>query len=398
MLSKSKIVAMEKKYLLQNYSRADFVPVHGHGSFLFDADNKRYLDFVAGLAVNALGHHHHALLKAINDQASRFVHITNLYHYESHVRVAELLVKHSFADRVFFCNSGTEAVEAAIKFSRRYAFSRGQEERNRIVSFFNAFHGRTYGALAATPNKNYQRGFGPFPSAFKYVNVGDIKALKEVIDSRTAAVIIEPVQGESGVRPIPAGFLKELRVLCSARGVLLIFDEIQCGLGRTGRLWAYQHTDVTPDIMTLAKPLGGGLPLGAVLMKQEIADSIKPGDHGTTFGGNPVACAAAAVFIKTLLKTDFLVNVRRKGVMLSRGLQELFNDHPDFVEIRGNGLMWGVEMKNPVKSIIDKARANGLILCTAGPNVLRFLPPLNITFGQVALALRILKKTLMETA
>jgi predicted acetylornithine/succinylornithine family transaminase len=322
------------------------------------------------------------------------MHITNLYHYEAHVKLAELLIKKSFADRIFFCNSGTEAVEASIKFARKYYFERGQKNRYNIVSFYNAFHGRTYVALSATPQKKYQTGFGPMCPGFKYLPAGNVKALKKFVNSRTAAVIIEPLQGEGGVRPIALDFLRKLRAHCNRNKVLLIFDEIQCGLGRTGKLWGHEWAGVKPDIMVLAKPLGGGLPLGSVLMKQNIADCIKPGEHGTTFGGNPVACSAGYVVMQNLLKPGFLRHVREMGRYLQRGLKNIMKKQPGFVELRGSGLIWGAEFEFPVKTMVDKFRKNGLICCSAGPNVLRFMPPLNVKKGEITLALRILKKSL----
>jgi predicted acetylornithine/succinylornithine family transaminase len=390
-----KIVAREKQYLLQNYARpGDFVPVKGKGAVLTDVSGKRYLDFVNGIAVNSLGHNHPPLIKAASAHLRKFIHITNLYHYQVHTEVAELLVKNTCLDRVFFCNSGTEAIEAAIKFARRHAIRTAGRQKIEIVSFHNGFHGRTFGALSATPQEKYRKDFGPMLPGFVHVDYNDAGALEGAVSVNTAAVIVELIQGEGGGDTADPAFIKRLSDLCRANNARLIVDEVQTGIGRTGAFMAYEHYGIRPDMVTLAKPLGGGLPLGAVLMTDAVAGHIGPGDHGTTFGGNPVACAAAKVVLSTVLRKGFLKNVRKKGELLKKLVIEAGSEK--VVEVKGRGLWLCAVLKDTVKAadVINRARQNGLLLCRAGDNGVRFIPPLVVTEKEIKEAAGIFRKSL----
>ncbi|OGS36950.1 MAG: hypothetical protein A2293_01880 [Elusimicrobia bacterium RIFOXYB2_FULL_49_7] len=388
-----KEVAKERKYLLQNYTRPDdFLPVKGKGCLLWDIHNKPYLDFVSGIAVNSLGHRNPALLKAITGHLTKFIHISNLYHYQLHAEVAELLVKHSSLDRVFFCNSGTEANEAAIKFARRTAIRNHGQKKIDIITFNNGFHGRTYGALSATAQEKYRKDFGPMLLGFKHIDFNDISQLEKAITRNTAAVLIELLQGEGGGHTITAAYARKLSALCRKYDVLLIVDEIQTGLGRLGTFLFSEQFPIKPDIVTLAKPLGGGLPLGAVLMTQAVADHLAPGDHGTTFGGNPVACAAAKTVLSTVLKKGFLASVRKKGMLLRELLETTGSSRVK--SVRGKGLWLCAEMDGQSAEIINACRKKGLLVCRAGAEGIRFLPPLTVTEREIRRAGAIFKSVL----
>ena len=378
-MNAQEIITLEGQYVLQTYLRAPFVIERGVGCTLYDSQGRAYLDLAAGIAVNALGYSDPELLQAIQMQATRLIHVSNLYHTEPHVRLAQMLCERSFADRVFFCNSGAEATEGAIKFARKWAKTRFTDQADRkteIVAFEGAFHGRTMGALALTPREKYQAPFRPLMPGVRIARFNDLESAADAITDDTCAVIVEPVQGEGGIHPADAAFLQGLRVLCDQHHALLIFDEVQCGLGRTGTLWAHEPYGVRPDIMTLAKPLGGGLPIGAILMTEDVASVIQPGDHGSTFGANPVACAAAQVIVRRVSDPAFLADVRAKGTYLMERLQEI--NSPHICEIRGRGLMVGVEMDIPVAPIIQGGYERGLIMINAGERVLRLVPPLII--------------------
>jgi predicted acetylornithine/succinylornithine family transaminase len=390
-----KIVAREKQYLLQNYARPDdFVPVAGKGAVLTDVSGKRYLDFVNGIAVNSLGHNYPPLIKAASDHLRKFIHITNLYHYQIHTEVAELLVKNTCLDRVFFCNSGTEAIEAAIKFSRRHAIRTGGQKKIDIITFHNAFHGRTYGALSATPQEKYRKDFGPMLPGFVHVAYNSVDQIEKAIGPNTAAVIVELIQGEGGGDTAEPAFVRKLSDLCRANNALLIADEVQTGIGRTGTFMAHEHYGIRPDMVTLAKPLGGGLPLGAVLMTDAVAKHIGPGDHGTTFGGNPVACAAAKVVLTTILRKGFLKAVRKKGELLKKRVVEA--GAGKITEVKGRGLWLCAVLNENVNAgeVINRARKNGLLLCKAGDNGVRFIPPLVVTEREIKEAAGIFRKSL----
>jgi predicted acetylornithine/succinylornithine family transaminase len=358
--------------LLPVYDR-DLVVVSGKGARLTDDTGRTYLDFAAGVGVNGLGYGDRAVLAAMRTQAARLVHASNLYHTEVGARLAERLVSLAFPAKVFFCNSGTEAVEGAIKFARRVGQPHGRTE---LVAFERSFHGRTLGALSLTWTETYRAPFEPLVPGVRFLPWDDLRAAATAIGRRTAAVFVEPVQGEGGVRPAPAAFLRGLRDICREAGALLVADEIQCGLGRTGTLFAYQHAGIEPDILALAKPLGGGLPLGAVLLRADLAPMIAAGDHGSTFGGNPVACAAALAVLDRLTAPGFLAKVEKKAVRLKRGLARVARSRPAVVEVRGQGLMVGVELKGKAAEVVAGLRDRGVLATRAGERVVRLLPPL----------------------
>jgi len=383
--------------LLEVYKRTGPVFTAGEGCRLIAEDGTRYLDFTAGIAVNALGYGHPAVADAIREALEAgLVHTSNLFHTRPAAELAEWLAEHSFADRVFFCNSGAEANEGAFKFARRWARERGGEQKTEVVAFHGSFHGRTMGALAATDRPAYQEPFRPLMPGVRFGEIGDVAAADRLIrPERTAAVIVEPVQAEGGVLPVPPAFLKALRYLCDEAGALLIFDEVQVGLGRTGTLWAHEQSGVTPHLMTVAKPLAGGLPMGAVLLADEVAQAIRPGDHATTFGGGPLVASAALATVKTIGEPAFLEAVQRKGHLLANLLQRLVLDHPDEVrEIRGLGLIWGIEVAGSAGEVAARAQEAGLLVCTAGPNVVRIVPPLVIGDDELAEGVEILNEVL----
>jgi acetylornithine/N-succinyldiaminopimelate aminotransferase len=370
--------------LLPTYSRTDIAFVRGEGSWLFAEDGRRYLDFGAGIAVNAFGHANPKLVAALTEQAGRLWHTSNLYRVPGQEKLAQKLVAHSFADTVFFTNSGAEAIELAFKMARRYHFVNGHPERFQIISFEGAFHGRTLAGIAAGGNEKYLEGFGPKVQGFDQVPVGDIAALTRAIGPQTAALVIEPLQGEGGVRPVPVEFLRALRKICDEQGILLIFDEIQTGVGRTGKLFAYEWLGITPDIMCIAKAIGGGFPLGALLATAEAAKGMTPGTHGTTYGGNPLAMAVGNAALDMVLSPGFLEHVGKVANYLSQQLGALVAEHPAIFEgVRGQGLMLGLKMKIPNGDFIKAAREAGLIVLPAGDNVVRLLPPLTISEAEV---------------
>jgi acetylornithine/N-succinyldiaminopimelate aminotransferase len=375
-------------HLLPTYSRVDLAFERGEGVWLITAEGKRYLDFTSGVAVNALGHAHPHMVAAITAQAQKLWHTSNLYRIPEGERLAERLCAASFADFVFFQNSGTEAMECAIKMARKYQSASGKPERNRIVTFEGAFHGRTLAALSATGNKKYLDGFGPVMPGFDQVPFGDLEAVKKAVTSETAAIIIEPVMGEGGVRVVPHNFLRALRKLCDDNGLLLIFDEVQTGIGRTGDLFAYQHTGVEPDIMALAKALGGGFPIGACLATTEAAKGMTAGTHGSTFGGNQLAMAAANAVLDVVTAPGFLDKVRQNGLLLKQRLAELRDRHSSVLaEVRGEGLLIGLRMVPPVSEMVDELRNEEMITVAAGDNVVRLLPPLIINESEIAEAI-----------
>jgi len=375
-------------HLLPTYSRVDLAFERGEGAWLITPEGKRYLDFTSGVAVNALGHAHPHMVAAITEQAQKLWHTSNLYRIPEGERLAERLCELSFADFVFFQNSGTEAIECAIKMARKYQFVSGKPERNRIVTFEGAFHGRTLAALAATGNKKYLEGFGPAMPGFDQVAFNDLDAVKKAITAETAAIIIEPVMGEGGVRVVPHNFLRALRKLCDDNGLLLIFDEVQTGIGRTGDLFAYQHTGVEPDIMALAKALGGGFPIGACLATTEAAKGMTAGTHGSTFGGNQLAMAAANAVLDVVTGKGFLEKVRQNGLLMKQRLAELKDRHAAVIsEVRGEGLLIGLRMVPPAAEMVDELRNEEMITVAAGDNVVRLLPPLIIGEAEIAEAI-----------
>jgi acetylornithine/N-succinyldiaminopimelate aminotransferase len=383
--------------LLPTYARADVAFARGEGAYLFDEQGRRYLDFGAGVAVNALGHAHPHLVEALTQQAQRLWHTSNLYRVPGQEKLARRLIEATFADTVFFTNSGVEAIEASIKTARRYHFANGAPERFRIVTFEGAFHGRTLAAIAAGGQAKYLEGFGPKVEGFDQVPFGDARALAEAVTYATAALLIEPIQGEGGLRPVAPEFLRHLRKLCDERGMLLIFDEIQTGIGRTGKLFAHEWAGVEPDIMAIAKGIGGGFPMGACLATAEAAKGMVTGTHGSTFGGNPLAMAVGNAVLDVVLAPGFLEHVQRVGNYAKQQFSSLIADHRSvFEDLRGEGLMLGLKMRVPNAAFIDSLRANGMLAIAAGDNVVRLLPPLIIEEAQVREAMEKLTVTARE--
>ena len=375
---------MSQSHLYDTFPRAPLAFARGEGVWLETTDGRRMLDFMGGVAVNALGHAHPALLKALADQAGRVWHVSNLFRIPEQEALADKLCAETFADKVFFGNSGAEAVECAIKTVRRYHFAAGHPERTRIVTFAGAFHGRTLATLAATGNSKYAEGMGPLPDGFDQVPLGDLKAVEKAIGPETAAIMIEPIQGEGGIRLVAPQFLRELRALCDKHGILLVFDEVQSGIGRTGKLFAYQWSGVTPDVMTAAKGIGGGFPLGACLATAEAAKGMTVGTHGSTFGGNPLAMAVGKALIDVVSDPDFLENVRQRGLYLKQRLASVVDSHASVVaEVRGEGLLTGIRCIVPAADVVTAARDNGLLLVAAGDNVARLLPALIVTDAEI---------------
>jgi acetylornithine/N-succinyldiaminopimelate aminotransferase len=373
---------------LPTYARVDLAFERGEGVWLFTADGERYLDFTSGVAVNALGHAHPDLVKALTEQAHKVWHVSNLFRIPEGERLSERLCEATFADTVFFQNSGAEAIECAIKMARKYQSASGRPERYRIATFEGAFHGRTLAAIAATGNKKYLDGFGPPVEGFDQVPFNDLDAVKKAIGPETAAILIEPVMGEGGVRVVPHTFLRALRELCDKHGLLLMFDEIQTGFGRTGDLFAYQHTGVTPDVMAVAKALGGGFPVGACLATADASKGMTAGTHGSTFGGNPLAMAIGNAVLDIMLKPAFLAHVRKMSLLLKQRLAELKDRYGSVIsEIRGEGLLVGLKAVVPANELVDALRAENMITVGAGDNVVRLLPPLIINEAEIAEAI-----------
>ena len=375
--------------ILPTYNRAPLSFVAGEGSWLTEADGTRYLDLGAGIAVNALGHANPALVSALTEQAGKLWHVSNLYQIPEQKRLADLLVANTFADSVFFTNSGTEAAELAIKMARKYWYEKGQPERTEILTFQGAFHGRSTGAIAAAGSEKMVKGYGPLMPGFRQLPWGDIEAVEESISDATCAVMVEPIQGEGGIRTMPDADLKALRALCDKTGALLIFDEVQCGMGRTGRLFAHEWAGVTPDIMMVAKGIGGGFPLGAVLATEAAAIGMTAGSHGSTYGGNPLACAVGAAVMEIVSDPAFLAEVNRKAGLFRQKLEGLIADHPDvFESVRGQGLMLGLKCKLAPVDIVKAGYDQHVLTVPAADETLRILPPLTITDEEIAEAVR----------
>ena len=372
-------------HLLPTYARVDLAFERGEGAWLIATNGDRYLDFTSGVAVNALGHAHPRLVAAVNAQAGKLWHVSNLYRIPEAERLAARLCAASFAEQVFFCNSGAEAMECAIKMARKYQAASGKPDRFRIITFEGAFHGRTLATLAAGGQKKYLEGFGPPVDGFDQMPFADLDATRRAIGPATAGILIEPIMGEGGVRVVPHAFLRALRQLCDQHGLLLIFDEVQTGLGRTGDLFAYQRTGVTPDIMALAKALGGGFPVGACLATAEAAKGMTAGTHGSTFGGNPLAMAVSHAVLDVVLADGFLDRVRRTALLLKQRLAEIKDRFPSVIaEVRGEGLLIGLRAVVPSLELVDELRAEKMITAAAGDNVVRLLPPLIVTEEEVA--------------
>ncbi|MBN1604474.1 MAG: aspartate aminotransferase family protein [Chitinispirillaceae bacterium] len=379
---------------MPTYKRNGSPLICGKGMYLYDEDENVYLDFGAGIAVNALGHGHPAIVNAIRSQSELLIHASNLYLSRAQIDLADALLENSFADHVFFSNSGTEANEAAIKFARKWASSKDKEKFH-ILSFYNGFHGRTYGALSATAQEQLHEGFEPLVEGFHWSEFNNIKSAKKMLSQhKFAAILVEPIQGEGGIIPATEEFLNFLRNWCTKNKAALIFDEIQTGMGRTGTLWNYQQYDIVPDILTLAKPLGGGIPLGATLCTSAIAKAITPGNHGTTFGGNPVACAAGLATLNVINKKSFLKNIVRMGSYITKKLEQLQKTVTGIKEVRGCGLLIGIEFDSDPTAIVAACKKAGLLLVKAGHNTVRMLPPLIVTKDDIDSAVSILQSVL----
>ena len=378
------VVSQAASHVLPTYARVDIAFERGEGAWLTATNGDRYLDFTSGVAVNALGHAHPHLVAALTEQAQKLWHVSNLYRIPQGERLAARLCEHSFADMVFFTNSGAEAMEACIKMARKYQAVSGHPERYRIITFEGAFHGRTLATIAAGGQKKYLEGFGPPVEGFDQVPFGDLDAVKRAITPETGAILVEPVQGEGGVRVFAPEFLRALRALCDKHGLLLVFDEVQTGIGRTGDLFAYEHSGVTPDIMGIAKAIGGGFPLGACLATEEAAKGMTAGTHGSTFGGNPLATAVGNAVLDVVLEPGFIDRVRQMSLLLKQRLAELRDRFPSVIsEGRGEGLLIGLRAVPPAATLVDELRAEKMITVGAGDNVVRLLPPLTVTEADI---------------
>ena len=386
------LIENEKNYLMQTYTRPDMILDKGEGMKVWDLEGRQYYDFIGGIAVNALGYSHPKLVQAIKNQVEKLIHCSNLYYSEPQIILAQMLVELSCGDKVFFGNSGAEVNEGAIKLAVKY-FKEQNKDKHKIIYMKNSFHGRTIGTLAATGKYKYQKDYLSLLPKFEQAIFNDLNSVKEAVDDQVAAIIVEPIQGEGGINIASKEFIKGLRELCNKKDMLLIFDEIQCGLGRTGKIFAYQYYNVEPDILTLAKSLGGGIPIGALIAKEKVASSFKPGDHGTTFGGNPMACAAAISFLKVLQEENLITKCKEKGEYFKKKIEELKEKYPKFIkEARIIGLMVGLEIEKDGPEIVKKCLEKGVLInCTAG-NVLRFLPPLIVKEEEIDYLIEVLDK------
>ena len=393
-MNASKILQLQDEYILGTYA-PNLLLVKGQGAHVWDADGRRYLDFGCGISVCNLGHCHPVVTGAIQRQAATLVHVSNLYYNEVQPQLAAAISRHSFGGRVFFANSGAEANEGIIKFARKWGNAKG---RNRIVCMEHSFHGRTMGTLAATDKAAARAGFEPEMAGFDFVPFNDIEALEKAIGEQTCAVLLEPVQGESGVQPASRDYLAAVRQLCDQQGVLLLFDEVQTGIGRTGHYFAHQHYEVTPDAMSMAKALGNGIPIGAFEIGRKWEDVLGPGSHASTFGGNPLACAAGLAVFQVIEDEDLIFNCRKMGEHLKGALLRLAKKHAGIKQVRGLGLMLGVQVEGEPGPVVARAAENGLLLLPAGDNVVRLYPPLNVTSDELDAGVEILDRTLGETS
>jgi acetylornithine/N-succinyldiaminopimelate aminotransferase len=387
-------IAMNKKYVFNTYSRMPVMLVEGHGTRVLDSTGKEYLDFIAGLAACPLGHGHPRLARTLAEQAAKLVHVSNLFHIEPQIELAKLLTENSFADKAFFCNSGAEANEGAIKLARKYFHACGEHDRYHIITMENSFHGRTLATLAATGQTKYRNGFEPHMPGFSHVPFGDVVALDRAMTGSTAAVLLEPIQGEGGVRVPPPDYLKHVRDLCDKRGCLLILDEVQTGVGRTGKLFAYEHYGIEPDVMTLAKGVAGGVPMGALLAKDSVAAAFEPGSHASTFGGNPLASAAGLAVLEEILSEGFLEGAQARGKYLRSRLEGVAARRKVVREVRGVGLMQAVDLNVAGGDFAVALRDKGILVNCTAETVLRFLPPLTVTDTEIDTAIKALDAVL----
>ena len=383
--------------LVKNYNRRKIAFKRGKGSFLYSTSGKKYLDFVQGIAVNSLGHANPYLIRAINKQAKKVWHVSNAFIIPEGEKLAKRLTQKTFADNVIFQNSGTEATEAAIKVARRYFYSKGNLNKNRILCVKNSFHGRTIAAIFASGSKKMTEGFGPKVGGFDHFRFGDHKSLKKAITNKTAAIMVEPVMGEGGIKVIPDWCLRELRKICNKKKILLILDEVQCGIGRTGKFFAFEYSGVKPDIVPIAKGIGGGFPIGAVLMTKKVASAMVPGTHGSTFGGNPIAMNVGNAVLDQIFKKGFLKNVQKTSKYFHNELNKIKKDYPKLIkEVRGVGLLIGLQLFIDQSKFIQKLQDNKLLTIRAGENVVRILPPLNVKKPEIDLSIKIIRKVCKE--
>jgi len=394
-MTNQEIIDLNQRYLFPTYARAPIALVRGDGCQVWDADGKRYLDFFSSTVVTALGHAHPRLVRALAEQAAKILHVSNLHHSEPQAHLAEKLCRNSFADRVFLCNSGAEANEAAIKLARKYGFDHG-DGRFEIITATHSFHGRTIATITATGQEKIRQGFQPLPDGFRYAAYADIDALAATIGPRTIAIMLEPVQGEGGIVVPPPDYLPAVRELCDRNRLLLILDEVQTGAGRTGTLFAYQRYGIEPDIMTLAKGLGSGLPIGAMLAREPVASSFGPGTHGSTFGGNALCCAGANAVLDALLEDGVVDNCETQGAYLCERLEELRARHPRIIDVRGLGLLVGMLLDGPGAAVVDACREAGLIINCTAERVLRLTPPLIVGKQDIDAAVEILDRVLVQ--
>src|SRR6201981_699819 len=394
MSRQEQIVDLEKRFLLPTYNRYPLAIERGKGVFLFDFEGKKYLDFVSGLGVNALGHTHPRIVKTIREQAAKLIHISNLYYHEYQGRLAEKLVSLSGLDRVFFSNSGTEAIEGSIKLARLAGHRAGGAAKSQLVALEGSYHGRSFGSMSVTGPDKYRQGFEPLLEDVKFVPRNDVEALRAAVNDNTCAIVLEPIFGEGGIYECSVDFLKECRALADRHRAALIFDEIQCGLGRTGTIFAFQSFGVTPDIVAIAKPIAAGLPLGAFLAKEEFATAISPGQHGTTFGGGPLACRVALEFLAILEEENLLENVRKVGAYLQEKLKDLVSKRNAAIGVRGRAFIQGIQLEIPARPIVDEGLAAGVLFNSTHDTVVRFLPPFLMEEKHVDKGIRVLKKLL----
>lgn len=395
-MSIDKLLENEQKYFVNTYSRPRFILDRGKGVYLYDLNGRKYLDFTSGIAVNVLGYGDSGIRKVLIKQSRKLWHCSNLFLSEPPLRLAKLLIDNSFADKVFFCNSGTEAVEGAIKFARKWAKKEKGKNFSKIIAFRGSFHGRTMGALSATGQAKLWEGFEPLLPDFIFAEFNNLESVKSVINENVCAILVEPIQGEGGIHIATKEFISGLKILCNNYNCLLIFDEVQCGLGRTGKFFAYENYGVEPDIVTLAKALAGGLPLGAILLKDSISSYIKPGDHGSTFGGGPLICSVSEYILKRIMSKKLLASVLRKGDYLKVQLQSLRIDYPEITDIRSVGLMVGIDVNIDAKKLVELCYKNALLIAKAGDNTVRFLPPFIIQRSQIDEGIKKFKNALKK--
>ena len=392
------LIKESEKYIMHTYSRNPVVLIKGRGTRVFSPEGKEYIDFVGGVAVNILGHCHRRVVIALQKQSQRLIHVSNLYHIEPQIMLAKILVEHSFADKVFFCNSGAEANEAAIKLARKYTKDMIGADKYEIITSYGSFHGRTMATITATGQEKFQKGFAPLLPGFKYVPFGDINALKNAVSPKTCAVLLEPIQGEGGVNIPPPDYLKHVREICDKNNLLLILDEVQTGIGRTGKLFAYEHFGITPDIMTIAKGLGAGVPIGAMLATEKVANSFVPGSHASTFGGNPLVCSAAIATVETILEDGILLDYcSRIGEYFLSKLKELKNEfNSEIADVRGLGLLLGMQMNIDCSYIVRECLERGFLINYTANNVIRFAPPVIVEEKEIDLLLNNLKEIIEQ--